>query len=113
MPNLEHIPEPQYQPHLINLEQIAEHEDELTDKEKLLELARQKYILGFGTLELKKQSAMLPGALKYKDLIDLVALADLDEQDLQAAVEEFPESEREEKLKDIKLIKEYKDKITH
>jgi hypothetical protein len=116
MPNLEQIkPQKEYRPHFDNLQKIAQADSDkqLSEIELLLELAKQKYIEGHGTIDLMKQLDSQPSAVqqKLKKIISIVALSDLPDEDIIESLKNH--KDKEAILKAVALVKEFKQKIAH
>ncbi len=116
MPNLEKLKNSnEYQPNFNNLKEIAEADEKqkLSDQELLLEIAKQKYIKGQGTIELMQKLNDYPAETqkRLKEFIKIVALTDLPEEEIMAALED--KDNKNAILKSINLIEEFKKKITH
>jgi hypothetical protein len=116
MPNLEkNQRQKEYQPHFDDLQAIAQADadEQLSDTNLLIELAKQKYIKGHGTIDLMKQLDNQPPKVqqKLKKLISIVALSDLPDKDIIEALKDH--DDKKTVLKSVNLIKNFKRKITH
>lgn len=115
MPNLEQMHGSENQPRFNNISEIAEAENsnQLSPEELLLELAKQKYINNYGTIELMQQLKNQPPetAQKLKKLIQIVALSDLADEDINEAL--AGKTDKTYILEQLQLIKNFKQEITH
>ncbi len=116
MPNLEKLqPKKEDQPHFKNLEKIAEADSQkqLSEKELILELAKQKYIQGHSTVELMNKLKNYPAEIqkRFKEFISIIALSDLSEDQISEALAD--KDNKNEILKRVNLIKNFKQKINH
>jgi hypothetical protein len=113
MPNLEKLENSNnYQPNFNNLQEIAEADEaqKLSDQELLLEIAKQKYIKGQGTIELMKKLKDYPADTqkRLKEFISIVALTDLPKEEIMTALED--KNNKDEILESINLIEKFKKK---
>lgn len=103
MPELQPIPE--YKPSASSIEELEKQTD-LTDQQLILELARLRYSAEFSNQTMDLLTKISNN--KLKDLMKIVALSDI------PGIEEMlkDESKKEQILKYLKTVQQYKDSIT-